>query len=89
MSLGQRWGWVALAGVTITLQTGCGTPGAPQPPSLNLPQPVTDLSAMRAGNQVTLSWTMPKKNTDKLVIKSDIAAHVCRRWWARASIRER
>ena len=41
MSPGQRWGWVALAGVTITLQTGCGTPGAPQPPSLNLPQPVT------------------------------------------------
>jgi hypothetical protein len=78
MSPGQRWGWVALAGVAIALQTGCGTPGAPQPPSLNLPQPVTDLSALRAGNQVTLNWTMSKKNTDKLVIKSDVAARVCR-----------
>jgi hypothetical protein len=57
---------------------GCGTPGAPQAPSLNLPQPVTDLSAIRAGNQVSLFWTMPKKNTDKLVIKGDVTVRVCR-----------
>lgn len=59
--------------------TGCGTPGAPQPPSLNLPKPVTDLSAVRAGDQVTLTWTMPEKNTDKLKIQEKVAVHVCRR----------
>jgi len=46
--------------------------------SLNLPQPVTDLSAIRTGNQVSLLWTMPKKNTDKLVMKSDVTVRVCR-----------
>jgi hypothetical protein len=77
----MRWrvGWVcaALAGVG-TVATGCGTPGAPQPPSLNLPQPVTDLSADRAGDQVTLTWTMPEKNTDKLKLKGNVTVRVCR-----------
>ncbi len=63
---------------TIAL-TGCGTPGAPLPPSLKLPDPVTDLSAVRTGNQVSLAWTMPKKNTDKLLIKGNIPVRVCRR----------
>jgi hypothetical protein len=58
---------------------GCGTPGAPQPPSLNLPDRITDLSAVRSGTQVALSWTMPKRNTDKLPLKSDIEARICRR----------
>jgi hypothetical protein len=54
-------------------------PGAPQPPSLNLPDRVGDLSAERAGNQVSLSWTMPLRNTDKLLLKGDVFARVCRR----------
>jgi hypothetical protein len=58
---------------------GCGMPGAPQPPSLNLPEPVADLAASRAGNQVALTWTMPKKNTDKLLLKGNIAVRVCRK----------
>lgn len=78
MRQGQRWGWVARAGAAITMLAGCGTPGPPQPPSLNLPQPVTDLSAVRAGDQVSLAWTMPKKNTDKLILKSDVVVRVCR-----------
>jgi hypothetical protein len=49
------------------------------PPSLNLPDPVTDLSASRAGDQVSLTWTMPKKNTDKLLLKGNIPARVCRK----------
>jgi hypothetical protein len=66
--------------------TGCGTPGAPQPPSLNLPAPVDDLAASRAGNQVALTWTMPKKNTDKLLLKGNIAARICRQEGAAACI---
>lgn len=57
---------------------GCGTPGAPEPPSLNLPAAVADLSATRTGNTVFLSWTMPLKNTDKLMLKSDVSVRVCR-----------
>ncbi|MGB6691590.1 MAG: fibronectin type III domain-containing protein, partial [Terracidiphilus sp.] len=48
-------------------------------PSLNLPDRVTDLAATRAGDLVTLNWTMPKRNTDKLLLKGGIAARVCRR----------
>src|SRR4051812_18254539 len=57
---------------------GCGTPGAPLPPSLNLPDRVADLAAARVGNQVSLTWTMPRRNTDKLPLKSNIDVHVCR-----------
>ncbi len=53
-------------------------PGAPLPPSLNLPVPVADLTAVRAGNQVALTWTLPKKTTDKVVIDVPITVRVCR-----------
>jgi len=59
--------------------SGCGTPGAPQPPSLNLADPVADLAATRTGNQVLLTWTMPKRNTDKTAVKADVTARICRR----------
>ena len=57
---------------------GCGFPAAPQPPSLNLPSRVTDVSAVRAGNQVSLHWTMPTRNTDKTLVKGNVQAEVCR-----------
>ncbi len=53
-------------------------PGAPLPPSLNLPVPVTDLSAIRTGDSVALSWTMPTKTTDKVLLKGNIAVRICR-----------
>jgi len=53
-------------------------PGAPQPPSLDLALPVNDLSAVRTGSQVALSWTMPAKTTDKVLLKRSIAVRVCR-----------
>lgn len=65
--------------VLIEWVTGCAMPGAPQPPSLKLPAPVTDLSAVRAGDRVTLSWTMPRRNTDKLELKGHVVARICRR----------
>lgn len=60
------------------LVVGCGMPGAPLPPSLNLPDPVTNLSAVRTGGRVALSWTMPIRNTDKMLLKSKITVRVCR-----------
>ena len=66
------------AGFAALLFAGCGMPGAPLPPSLNLPVPVTDLSAVRTGPQVALAWTMPTKTTDKVLLKGNIAVRICR-----------
>jgi hypothetical protein len=64
--------------VAASALAGCGMPGAPLPPSLNLPIPVNDLSAVRTGGQVALSWTMPTKTTDKVLLKGNITVRVCR-----------
>jgi hypothetical protein len=85
MGVAHRAGWallalaLALAAAVDGVLSGCGTPGAPQPPSLNLPNRVEDLAATRAGGVVSLTWTVPKKNTDRLRLKGVIAARVCRR----------
>jgi hypothetical protein len=49
--------------------TGCGTPGAPQPPSLGIPKPVGDLQAVRKGEQVTLTWSRPTDTTDNALVR--------------------
>ncbi len=74
----ERWLCVALATGLAAGVIGCGTPAAPQPPSLNLPGPVSDLSAARTGNTVQLNWTMPTRTTDKLPISGDVTVHICR-----------
>jgi hypothetical protein len=81
MSAMHRNLWTALAAALAAglAMVGCGMPGAPQPPSLNLPELVTDLAASRAGNQVALTWTLPKKNTDKLLLKGNVTVRVCRK----------
>ncbi len=79
MSSFERKAWAALGIVFCGWLSGCGTPGAPQPPSLNLADPVQDLSATRTGNQVTLTWTMPKRNTDRTTIKGNLSISICRR----------
>jgi hypothetical protein len=75
--------WLAITGVFGLAcglgLSGCGTPAAPQPPSLKLPAPVADLTAARNGSSVTLHWTNPRKTTDHLLMKGPIPAQVCRR----------
>lgn len=72
---------LAAAGLALPLllMAGCGMVAAPQPPSLRLPEPVTDLTAQRTGNQVELHWTMPKRDTDKVLLAGGQNAQVCRR----------
>jgi hypothetical protein len=55
--------------VVVCVFAGCGTPGAPQLPSLNLVQPPQDLTASRKGNKVRLDWTLPKRNTDRTLVQ--------------------
>ena len=66
--------------ISIILCTGCGTPGAPQPPSLRLPKPVGDLEAIRKGDDVYLRWTVPTKTTDNAGIRADgiSTTRICR-----------
>jgi hypothetical protein len=49
--------------------TGCGVPGAPMPPSLDIPKFVGDLKAVRKGDTVTLTWTTPTETTDAGLIR--------------------
>ncbi len=60
----------SIAGLLLLpILLGCGTPGVPLPPSLELPQPVQDLRASRKGNTVTLVWTVPSATTDRTNVK--------------------
>lgn len=71
---------ILLAAISATIAIGgCGMPAAPAPPSLKLPNPVTDLAAVRTGDQVSLTWTMPRRDTEKVLLKGNIAVRVCRR----------
>jgi hypothetical protein len=76
--LGEFFALLIASQVGASILAGCGMPGAPQPPSLNLPIPVNDLSAVRTGGQAVLTWTMPTKTTDKVLLKGNIAVRVCR-----------
>jgi len=64
--------------ISLLSLAGCGTPGMPLPPSLLLPQAVSDLSATRNGDQLSLNWTMPLRTTDKMLLHEPIDVVVCR-----------
>jgi hypothetical protein len=69
--------WFALATMLAGL-TACGTAGIPRPPSLDLPQPVRDLRAVRKGDRVFLAWTIPSQTTDGQNIRHVGPTEVCR-----------
>jgi len=57
---------------------GCGEPGSPQPPSLNLPVPIRNLAAQRTGDVVHLSWTTTARTTDHTRPTGTVLARICR-----------
>src|SRR5579875_2118275 len=67
----------AAALLLLGLLAGCALEAAPSPPSLKIPTPVKDLSAARAGDAVTLHWTMPRHTTDKALLHGPQPAVVC------------
>lgn len=71
--------------MTIPLLIACGTPGAPLPPSLGIPKPVTDLEAARTASTVTLTWTDPRETTDGELIRKRGKVIVFRRLSTEAS----
>ncbi|HXE92094.1 MAG TPA: fibronectin type III domain-containing protein [Terriglobales bacterium] len=62
----------------LLLCAACAVPGAPQPPSLELPRPVRDLEARRKGDRVLLAWTPPAETTDATRIARPGVTRVCR-----------
>jgi hypothetical protein len=70
--------WLVGSLLSVAGLSGCGMPGAPQLPSLQLARPVEDLTATRVGNQVELDWTLARKNTDRTLVKHIAEVRICR-----------
>jgi len=62
----------------LAVVAGCGTPGIPEPPSLELARPVTDLRAVRKGNEVRLTWSVPQLTEDHQIFRHAGSTRVCR-----------
>ena len=69
---------VYVALLSLALLSGCGSPGVPLPPSLELTRPVSDLRATRKGNTVTLSWRVPTKTTEGRNTRHLRTTEICR-----------
>jgi len=67
-----------LAVGAMAVWSGCASGGPPQPPSLELPVPVNDLRAVRKGDRVYLSWTIPTQTTDQENIRHEGPTLICR-----------
>ena len=72
------YGFALLTILVAVSGMGCGSPGAPAPPSLNLPTPVLNLSAVHIGQSVHLVWTMPTHTTDRIALQHPVKVQVCR-----------
>lgn len=62
----------------LLMFAACATVAPPQPPSLELPKPPSDLRAVRRGDHVTLTWTDPTVTTDRQKIRHLGATRICR-----------
>jgi hypothetical protein len=68
----------ALGIASVGLLSSCGTPGIPEPPSLELARPVRDLKAVRKGNSVHLSWSVPEITEDHQAFRHVGPTRICR-----------
>src|SRR5580704_2759482 len=64
--------------LATALLSGCGAPGIPIPPSLELAKPVTDLRAVRKGDKVYLAWSLPMETTERRAIRHPGLTRICR-----------
>jgi len=68
-----------LALSTPLVFTACANIAPPEPPSLDLPKPPSNLRAVRKGDKVTLTWTIPILTTDRQTVRSFGATRICRK----------
>jgi hypothetical protein len=71
-------GKLPLALAAVAIFSSCATIGPPQPPSLELPKPPTDLRATRKGEKVLLTWTIPTLTTDRQSVRAPGPTRICR-----------
>jgi hypothetical protein len=57
---------------------GCASIGPPLPPSLELPRPPSDLKAVRKGDKVSLTWTIPSRTMQRQTVRYLGNTNVCR-----------
>jgi len=69
--------WLCLLAVSVSLLCACGTPGAPQPPSLNLAKPISDFKAVRNDREINFTWTVPTETTDGATFRHRGATKLC------------
>ena len=69
---------MGLAFAAVALLASCGTPGIPEPPSLELARPVRDLKAVRKGNEVHLTWSVPEETEDRQTFRHAGPTRICR-----------
>jgi len=74
----KRTAGVLVPVAVVALLGGCARIGPPVPPSLELPKPVTDLRAVRKGDKVFLSWTVPVRTTVAETIRRPGPTRICR-----------
>lgn len=65
-------------GCTRAHVAGPPPPPVPGPPLPYVRGPVNDLAAVRAENHVWLTWTMPRKGTDRLTVNGTVSVRVWR-----------
>jgi hypothetical protein len=68
---------IAALFLTPLLLAGCANPGPPKPPSLHLPRPAENLTAVRTGDKVTVGWTTSNQTTDSGNVSLPIMAVLC------------
>ena len=71
-------GRLLLALGALAWLTGCAQLGPPMPPSLEVPKSPSDLRAARKGDNVTLTWTIPARTTDRQRVRYLGKTRVCR-----------
>jgi hypothetical protein len=77
--LGRLLSCTLLLGTAAGLFSGCASPGPPRPPTLHLPSPVRDLTALREGDTVEIRFTLPVHTTDGLPLRpAAVFATLCR-----------
>lgn len=74
----RRFSATVLLALAACFLTACASIAPPQPPSLDLPKPPSDLRAVRKGSHVTLTWTVPSATTDRQTIRKVGATRICR-----------
>jgi hypothetical protein len=69
-----------LAALVLTLlPAGCRKPQGSAPLAPERRGPVRDLAAVRAGDELSLNWSMPAGITRKLAVDGSVTVKVCRR----------